>query len=112
MAPMRLKKIILAALLIFLLAAAALLWLIMPIANGYAAKYLCSHTFTSKLDAGVALEQFVKPIHFLFRGVVPEIDTTAKTVTVKYFGFLRPRTAVWREECGCTLLVELSLIHI
>ncbi len=106
MAPMRLKKIILAALLIFLLAAAALLWLIMPIANGYAAKYLCSHTFTSKLDAGVALEQFVKPIHFLFRGVVPEIDTTAKTVTVKYFGFLRPRTAVWREECGCTLLVE------
>jgi CubicO group peptidase (beta-lactamase class C family) len=103
---MTLKKIILATLFILLLAVAGLLWLITPIANGYTAKYLCSHTFTSKLDAEIALEQFVKPMHLLFRGVVPEIDTVAKTVTVKYFGLLRPRTAVWREGCGCTLLVE------
>lgn len=89
-----------------MLAAAGLLWLITPIANGYTAKYLCSHTFTSKLDADKALEQFIKPMHLLFRGVVPEIDTVAKEVTVKYFGFLRPRTAVWREGCGCTLLVR------
>jgi CubicO group peptidase (beta-lactamase class C family) len=103
---MRLKKIILVTLLILLLLAAGFLWLIMPIANGYTAKYLCSHTFTSKLDADSALERFVKPIHFLFKGVVPEIDTTAKEVTVKYFGFMRPRTAIWREGCGCTLLVD------
>ncbi len=103
---MRLKKIILVALLILLLAAAALLWLITPVANGYTAKYLCSHTFTSKLDADKALEHFIKPMHLLFRGVVPEIDTAAKEVTVKYLGFLRPRTAVWREGCGCTLLLE------
>ncbi|HSF90279.1 MAG TPA: serine hydrolase [Saprospiraceae bacterium] len=103
---MRIKRIILVILLILLIVAAGVLWLITPIANGYTAKYLCSHTFTSKLDPDIALERFVKPMHVLFRGVVPEIDTTAKTVTVKYLGFLRPRTAVWREGCGCTLLVE------
>lgn len=105
---MKLKKILFLTFVILLLAAAGVLWLISPIANGYTAKYLCSHTFTSKLDADIALEKYIKPMHLLFRGVVPEIDAAAKTVTVKYFGILRPRTAVWREGCGCTLLVERS----
>ncbi len=105
---MKLKKILFLTIIILLLAAAALLWLITPIANGYTAKYLCSHTFTSGLDADTALEHYVKPMHILFRGAVPEIDTLAKSVTVKYFGFLRPRTAVWREGCGCTLLLKRS----
>lgn len=52
------------------------------------------------------MEQYVKPIHILFKGVVPEIDTVIREVTVRYFGFLRPRKAVWREGCGCTLLVD------
>ena len=103
---MKLKKILFLTPIILLLATAGLLWLISPIANGYTAKYLCSHTFTSKLDADIALERYVKPMHVLFRGVVPEIDTVSKEVTVKYFGFLRPRIAVWREGCGCTLLVD------
>ncbi len=103
---MKLKKLLFFALLLLLLAAAGLLWLIVPVANGYTAKYLCSYTYTSGLDPKRALERYIKPMHLLFRGVVPEMDTARKEVTVRYFGWLRPRTAVWREGCGCTLLVS------
>ncbi len=106
---MKLKKVFFSIVIILLISAAGILWLLAPIANGYTAKYLCSHTFTSKLDAGKALEEYIKPMHLLFRGAVPEIDTAAKEVTVKYFGFLRPRTAAWREGCGCTLLVRSTV---
>jgi CubicO group peptidase (beta-lactamase class C family) len=103
---MKLKKLSLIVLVLLLTGAVAFLWLVAPIANGYTAKYLCSHTFISKLDPDRALVRFIKPMHFLFWGVVPELDRVKKEVTVRYFGFLRPRTAVWREGCGCTLLIK------
>ena len=52
------------------------------------------------------MEEYIKPIHFLFSAVDYEIDRSNKEVTTRFFGFLRPRTAVWREGCGCTLLVN------
>jgi len=104
---MKLKKLLLFFLLLLLLLASAFfLWRIAPIANGYAAKYLCSHAYTSHLDPEKGLELYIKPMHPLFRGVKFELDTVNKEVTTRYFGIFRPRTAVWREGCGCTLLVD------
>jgi CubicO group peptidase (beta-lactamase class C family) len=103
---MKLKKIFFIVISIVLFAAAFFLWRLAPIANGYTAKYLCSLTFTSGLDPEKGFELYVKPMHFLFGFVRPEVDTTRKEVTSAFFGFFRPRTALWREGCGCTLLVE------
>ncbi len=92
---MKFKRILLLVLIPLLIAIAAFLWRIAPEANGYTAKYLCSLTYTSRLDPQKAMELYIRPMHFLFRGVVPEIDTAGKEVTARFFGFLRPRTAVW-----------------
>ncbi len=105
---MKLKKGILYLSIFLLFAAAAFIWRIAPEANGYTAKYLCSITFNSGLDPQYGFEHYIKPMHFLFSAVVPEIDTSRKEVTARFFGFIRPRTAVWREGCGCTLLVNSS----
>lgn len=103
---MKLKKILLFFFILLLLASAFFLWRIAPLANGYAAKYVCSHTYTSQLDPEKGMELYIKPMHPLFRGVKYELDTIKKEVTTRYLGIFRPRTAVWREGCGCTLLVD------
>src|SRR5690349_19383998 len=103
---MKLKKIILYLLILLLIAVAGFLYRLAPEANGYAAKYLCSVTYISGLDPEKTMEEYIKPIHFLFSAVDYEIDRTNKEVTTRFLGFLRPRTAVWREGCGCTLLVN------
>ena len=103
---MKLKRLFIAFILLVLLGTFYFLWRIAPEANGYTAKYLCSLTYTSKLDPVKGMELYIKPMHILFNLVVPEIDTAKKEVTARFLGFLRPRTAVWREGCGCTLLVN------
>ena len=103
---MKLKKLFFTLIVLILLLASWLLWRLSYIANGYTSKYLCSLAFNSGLDPEVGFDTYVKPMHVLFAGVVPEIDREHKTVTSRYFGFLRPRKAVWREGCGCTLLVD------
>lgn len=79
-----------------------------PVATGYSAKYLCSHVFTSGQDAAEAMAFFVKPVNPIFKMVSYEVDHEQREVTTRLFGFLRPTTAVYREDCGCTLLVDLS----
>jgi len=103
---MKLKNVIYTIAILLVLAVTFIIWRIAPIANGYTAKYLCSLTYTSGLDPQDAQVRYIKPMHLLFRGVVVEMDTAAREVTTRYFGFLRPRIAVWREGCGCTLLVN------
>ena len=79
-----------------------------PVATGYPAKYLCSHTFNSGRDADEGMERFVRPVNPLFSLVRHEVDYENKAVTVKLFGWLLPSTAVYREGCGCTLLVDMD----
>ena len=102
----RFKQYFFISISLILIIAAWLLWKVSYIANGYAAKYICSVTFNSGLDPELAFEHYVKPIHVLFAGAKPIVDRGRKQVTSSYLGFLRPRTAVWREGCGCTLLVR------
>lgn len=77
-----------------------------PVATGYPAKYLCSHTFNSGQDADEAMEYFVRPVNPIFSLVRHEVDYEKKAVTVRLFGWFLPSTAVYREGCGCTLLVD------
>jgi CubicO group peptidase (beta-lactamase class C family) len=108
----RIKRYLLIFLSVLLIIIAWFLWRISYIANGYTAKYLCSLTFNSGLDPEQGFEEYVKPIHMLFAGVTPTVDRVNKQVNTVYLGFLRPRTAVWREGCGCTLLVESTAAEL
>lgn len=80
----------------------------MPIGTGYTAKYLCSQVFLAGRDAGPVFEHDVKPTNALFSLITYQVDYENKQVTAMGFGFLRPRTAVFREGCGCTLAVDVS----
>lgn len=92
--------------LILVVLAAGLAWVLAPIGNGYTAKYLCSHVFTSGQGPEEAMELFIEPVNPLFKGVRYQVDYDQKEVTAWFLGFLRPATAVYREGCGCTLLVD------
>lgn len=109
---MKRKKLRLAFLFIVFLIVSLVLSKVAYITNGYTAKYLCSLTFNSGLDPVHGLNAYIKPMHFLFRGVVPEVNVMKKEVTSRYLGFLRPRKAVWREGCGCTLLVDATAAQL
>lgn len=88
------------------LLAFALAWILAPVGNGYTAKYLCSHALTSGQDPEEAMELFIEPVNPLFRAVRYRVDYEQKEVSAWFLGFLRPATAVYREGCGCTLLVD------
>lgn len=89
-------------------AAFFLLYLAAPVGSGYTAKYLCSHAFNSGQGPEEAMESFIKPVNPLFRFVRYKMDYQKKEATASLWGFLRPATAVYREGCGCTLLVDKS----
>lgn len=78
----------------------------MPIGTGYSAKYVCSQVFLAGRDPDQVFEQDVKPTHILFQPVRVKVDRKNKTVTATAFGSWKPMTAVYREGCGCTLVVD------
>jgi CubicO group peptidase (beta-lactamase class C family) len=80
----------------------------LPIGTGYSAKYLCSQVFLADRNPKLVFETDIKPTHFLFRPVTHRVDYERKTVTAKAFGFWKPMTAVYREGCGCTLIVDTT----
>ncbi len=80
----------------------------LPIGTGYSAKYLCSQVFLANRDPAIVFENDIKPTHSLFKPVGFTVDRENKTVTAKAFGFWKPMTAVFREGCGCTLVVDTN----
>lgn len=78
----------------------------LPIGTGYTAKYICSQVFLAGRNPGQVFEEDIKPSHILFRPIISNVDYAAKTVTAKAFGFAKPQTALYREGCGCTLVVD------
>ena len=78
----------------------------LPIGTGYSAKYICSQVFLAGRNPEPVFEKDVKPTHVLFQLVKPVVDEKNKTVTAAAFGFWKPMTAVAREGCGCTLIVD------
>ncbi len=78
----------------------------LPIGTGYSAKYICSQVFLAGKNPDQVFEKDVKPTHILFQLVKPVVDEKNKTVTAAAFGFRKPMTAMYREGCGCTLMVD------
>lgn len=78
----------------------------LPIGTGYSAKYICSQVFLAGRNPDQVFEKEVKPTHLLFQLITPVVDEKNKTVTAAAFGFWKPMTAMYREGCGCTLMVD------
>jgi len=75
-----------------------------PVGVGYVAKYLCSSTFISQRDPAVVFEEDIKPVNPLARVVKWTIDRDDRSVTASSFGLVKAK-AVYRDGCGCTLVV-------
>jgi CubicO group peptidase (beta-lactamase class C family) len=82
-----------------------------PVGSGFVAKYLCSSTFVSKRNPKTVFQQDVAPVNPLAAYFTFAIDKQKKRVTAKLLGLFE-RTAVWREECGCTLAVGATEAQI
>ena len=80
----------------------------LPIGTGYSAKYVCSQVFLADRDPKIVFENEVKPTHPLFAPVKIKVDRKKKQVTAAAFGFWKSMTAVYREGCGCTLVVDAT----
>ena len=99
-----LKKIGLAILILILAALSYVLYIYipqLPVANGYAAKKMCSCTFIAgREQAAIQREDLgFSPLSL----TKTKIDLDARTATSSVFG-LRPRTAEFREKAGCVLI--------
>ncbi|RJQ80055.1 MAG: class C beta-lactamase-related serine hydrolase [Desulfobacteraceae bacterium] len=76
----------------------------MPIGTGYVAKYICSSTFISQRDPKDVFKEDVAPVNPLARLVAFDIDRGQRSVRATSFG-LFSRTAIYREGCGCALVI-------
>jgi CubicO group peptidase (beta-lactamase class C family) len=75
-----------------------------PLGTGFVAKYLCSSTFISNRDPEIVFQEDVSPVNPLTKIVDYTIDRRQKSVTSDSFG-LFGLTAIYREGCGCTLVI-------
>ena len=75
-----------------------------PIGGGYVSKYLCSSTFISQRDAATVFEQDIAPVNPIAGWFDYTIDKEKKNVTTTLHGLFE-RTAIYRQGCGCTLVV-------
>ncbi len=104
----RRKKIGLVGAAIILFAVAiAFVWLfskIAPIGTGFVSKYLCSSTFVSNRKPEVVYQEDILPVNALTKMMDYTIDRQQKTVSSNSFGLFRS-TAIYREGCGCSLVM-------
>ena len=90
-----------------LAALAASVWVMQkvgPIGSGYVSKYLCSSTFISHRDPDVVFREDVVPVNPLAPFFDYRIDREKKLVTADAHG-LFGLTAIYREGCGCSLVI-------
>jgi len=81
---------------------------VIPLGTGYVAKYLCSSTFISQRDPEPAYLEELVPVNPLTKIVDYHIDRESETVTATSFG-LFPLQAIYREGCGCSLVVGTTI---
>lgn len=77
-----------------------------PIGTGYAAKMLCSGVFVSGRQPDSLWNEDLELMRNNF--VRGKIDYENKSVDAYVFGFIARRTAVYRGDCGCTLMIDVS----
>ena len=92
---------------ILIVALSAFVWFLnnaLPLATGFAAKYLCSSTFISQRNPEVVFQEDVAPINPLSLAVDYQVNREQKSVSADSFG-LFTATAIYREGCGCSLII-------
>lgn len=77
-----------------------------PIGTGYAAKMLCSGVFISGRQPDSLWEADLELMHDNF--VRGSVDYEKKSAEACVFGFLFKQAAVYRDGCGCTLLIDAA----
>ena len=92
---------------ILILACGAFAWFLinaLPLATGFAAKYLCSSTFISQRNPAIVFQEDIAPINPISLAVSWQVDRKQKSVSADSFGFFTT-TAIYREGCGCSLVI-------
>jgi CubicO group peptidase (beta-lactamase class C family) len=83
---------------------------LLRVADGYAAKIVCSNVFLAGRDPNEVLQVDVQaPGNPVLRLVSVNVDKTAGTVRAWMLGFIAPQTAVSRPGFGCTLVPDGKL---
>ncbi len=103
----RLKWTLLTTGALLFLSLAATVWYLSkaaPIGSGYVAKYLCSSTYISQRDPVTVFKQDIIPVNPIAGWFDYTIDREKKKVTADLHGVFE-RTAIYREGCGCTLII-------
>ena len=98
------RPLVAIAIIVMVSVSAGVLFLAAPLATGYVAKYLCSSTFVSKRNPEKVFTEDVGPLLPFMPLIDYHIDTAEKTLAASLFNQFK-REAVYREECGCTLVV-------
>jgi len=111
---MRLKRFLIGLLALIVLAVVGVLgWLmvappeLLRIADGYAAKIICSNVFLANRDPQQVLDVDVTAAgNPVLKYIKQSVDRDGGTVTAKMLGFIAPMTAVYRPGLGCTLAAD------
>jgi CubicO group peptidase (beta-lactamase class C family) len=77
----------------------------LPIGTGYAAKYLCTSLFVSHRNPEIVFQEDVAPVNPLSHIIRFSVHPKQNAVTAWALGRF-VSTAVHRDGCGCTLLVD------
>jgi CubicO group peptidase (beta-lactamase class C family) len=102
---LKISLIVIGVVLMVIIGAAA--WFLsqaLPVGAGFTAKYLCSSTFISQRNPEIVYQEDIAPIDPLLRPVTWRVNDENKTVVADYFGLFNT-TAIYREGCGCSLMI-------
>ncbi|MEP7240283.1 MAG: serine hydrolase [Devosia sp.] len=91
-----------------LIGVCAWLWIAPPellrVADGYAAKIVCSNAFLAGRDPQQVLDVDVTAAgNPVLKYIRQAVDQSGQTVTARMLGLFAPMTAVYRQGLGCTL---------
>jgi CubicO group peptidase (beta-lactamase class C family) len=111
---MKILRRVLIALLLFLIAVAAFLWLKPPallrVGANYSAKIVCSNVFLAARDPEAVVRIDVQaPGVWLLKGVRVSVDREHGIVRAGFLGFIGDGLAIYRPETGCTVLPDGKL---
>lgn len=80
---------------------------LLRVADGYAAKIICSNVFLAGRDPQQVLDVDVTAAgNPLLKYIKQSVDHDAGTATARMLGFIAPMTAVYRPGLGCTLAAD------
>ena len=80
---------------------------LLRIADGYAAKIICSNVFLANRDPQQVLDVDVTAAgNPVLKYITQSVDRDGGKVTAKMLGFIAPMTAVYRPGLGCTLAAD------